>query len=143
MLDQIPLRETGSAARPTSAAFTAPPGPLPLTPARSTPASAARRLASGLAGTLPALVTAGASEMGRGEDADAGGPAGDCAAPAAGAGPPGASPAATITATLCPTGTSSPSRALIAVRTPLAGASTSTVALSVSISMIGSPFATV
>src|SRR5215472_11935433 len=143
MLDQIPLREAGSAARPTSAALTAPPGPLPATPARSTPASAARRLASGLAATLPALTGEGALDMAGGEDAGTCRPAGGCTAATAGAGPPGVSPAATITATRWPTGTSSPSRALIAVRTPLAGASTSTVALSVSISMMGSPFATV
>src|SRR5262249_30905098 len=122
MVDQIPLRGAGSALRPTSTALTAPPGPLPATPTRSIPASAATRPASGLAATLPALMGEGALDMAGGGDADTCRPAGGCTAATAEAGPPWVSPAATITATFCPTGTSSPSRALIAVRTPLAGA---------------------
>ena len=52
------------------------------------------------------------------------------------------SPGATIHAMVRPTGTSAPSVALIPARIPSAGASTSTTALSVSISTRGSPFET-
>src|SRR4029453_11598046 len=51
-----------------------------------------------------------------------------------------ASPAAKTTAIVRPTGTTSPSRALTSRSTPEAGASSSTVTLSVSISTTGSPF---
>ena len=54
----------------------------------------------------------------------------------------GFSPASTIHAMVCPTGISAPSDALIPARNPSAGASTSTTALSVSISRRGSPFET-
>src|SRR5262245_44169761 len=59
------------------------------------------------------------------------------AAPAAA---PPASPAAKTTAIVRPTGTTSPSRADTSRSTPEAGASSSTVTLSVSISTTGSPF---
>ena len=52
------------------------------------------------------------------------------------------SPDATITATVSPTGTSAPSGARTPARRPSAGASISTVTLSVSTSIRGSPFAT-
>src|SRR5262245_32447801 len=51
-----------------------------------------------------------------------------------------ASPAAKTTAIVRPTGTTSPSRAVTSRSTPEAGASSSTVTLSVSISTTGSPF---
>jgi hypothetical protein len=50
--------------------------------------------------------------------------------------------AAAMTAMVWPTGTMSPSCAVTSRRTPEAGASISTVTLSVSISTIGSPFLT-
>ncbi len=53
-----------------------------------------------------------------------------------------ASPGATIHAMVCPTGMSEPSAALMPARMPSAGASTSTTALSVSISRRGSPLVT-
>src|SRR2546426_1451136 len=56
--------------------------------------------------------------------------------------PPPASPAARMTAIVWPTGTTSPSCAVTSRSTPAAGASISTVTLSVSISTIGSPFCT-
>jgi hypothetical protein len=52
------------------------------------------------------------------------------------------SPAARMNAIACPTGTSCPSLAETPPRTPSAGASISTVTLSVSTSISGSPFAT-
>ena len=55
----------------------------------------------------------------------------------------GASPAAAMRAMVWPTGTTSPSCAVTLVRMPEAGASISTVTLSVSISTMGSPFRTV
>jgi hypothetical protein len=51
--------------------------------------------------------------------------------------------AAAMTAIVWPTGMTSPSRAVTSRRIPEAGASISTVTLSVSISTIGSPFRTV
>src|SRR5579871_5761216 len=66
---------------------------------------------------------------------------------AVGAGPEapsvgGCSPGAAIQAMVCPTGISAPSEAFTPARTPSAGASTSTTALSVSISSRGSPLVT-
>src|SRR5438445_2369252 len=66
----------------------------------------------------------------------------DAAAAGAGADAP-ASPAAKINAIVLPTGTTSPTPAVTSRSTPEAGASISTVTLSVSISTMGSPLATV
>src|SRR6267378_2394207 len=109
----------GALAAATSPASTAPPGPEPRTTRRSTPRSPARRRALGDAATR------------RAEDWAAGTTA---AAP---------SPAAKISAIVLPTGTTSPTPAVTSRSTPDAGASTSTVTLSVSISTMGSPFCTV
>src|SRR5437899_3185397 len=95
-----------------------------LTRLRSTPCCSASFRASGDAFTAPAALAAGLTAEG---------------APAA---PPPTSPAATIIAMVCPTGTTSPCRAVTSRSTPEAGASISTVTLSVSISTIGSPFCT-
>src|SRR3989442_980330 len=92
--------------------------------ARSTPCCSASLRASGDAFTAPA------------ETAPAG-------AAAAGEPPAPASPAAKISAIVWPTGTTSPARAVTSRRTPDAGASISTVTLSVSISRIGWPLCTV
>src|SRR6266852_5598246 len=98
--------------------------PAGLTWARSTPCSSAILRA-------------------RGEALTAAAGAGTAVAPA---GCPGvtkpASSEAKISAIVCPTGTSSPARAVTSPRTPEAGASISVVALSVSISTSGSPFRT-
>src|SRR6059036_2332361 len=88
---------------------------------RSTPCCSARRRASGDAFTRSAPAAGGAA------------PAGAAVA----------SLAATMTAIVVPTGTTSPTRAVTSRSTPEAGASTSTVTLSVSISSSGSPLATV
>src|SRR5713226_8130087 len=80
----------------------------------------------------------------RGEALTAAAGAGTAAAPAD-RGPGATEPAsseAKISAIVCPTGTTSPSRAVTSPRTPEAGASISVVALSVSISTSGSPFRT-
>src|SRR5207245_10282341 len=76
---------------------------------------------------------------------DAPAPAGTppAAGPTGAAGPAApASPGAKISAIVLPTGTTSPARAVTSRKTPEAGASISTVTLSVSISTIGSPFLT-
>src|SRR4029453_594848 len=88
-------------------------------------AAAGPPAATGGAGTAPVVAALAAGITG----ADA------TAAPA--------SPAAKTTAIVRPTGTTSPSRALTSRSTPEAGASSSTVTLSVSISTTGSPFPTV
>src|SRR6266581_6397627 len=97
--------------------------PAGLTWARSTPCSWAILRARGEA------LTAGAGTTLT--------PAGGC---------PGATDAASseakISAIVCPTGTTSPARAVTSPRTPETGASISVVALSVSISTSGSPFRT-
>src|SRR5437762_3180444 len=131
------------AARNTSLAKTLPSGPLPLREARLTPFSRAIRLAAGDASKRPLLGTieglaevAGAAgaevfvsmETGAGAT-DFGSGAGD-------------SPGARNRANLCPIGTSWPDFALTCDQPPDAGASVSTVALSVSISISGSPLAT-
>src|SRR4029453_2270531 len=85
-------------------------------------AAAGPPAATGGAGTAPVVAALAAGITG----ADA------TAAPA--------SPAAKTTAIVRPTGTTSPSRALTSRSTPEAGASSSTVTLSVSISTTGSPF---
>src|SRR5947199_4553381 len=78
----------------------------------------------------------------RGEALTAG--AGTTLTPAGGC--PGATDAASseakISAIVCPTGTTSPARAVTSPRTPETGASISVVALSVSLSTSGSPFRT-
>jgi len=81
--------------------------------------------AAGIAGTAPVAAALAAGMTG-------------AAAPA-----PPASPAPRMSAIVRPTGTTSPSAAVTSRSTPDAGASISTVTLSVSISTIGSPFCTV
>src|SRR5438105_4913095 len=104
----------------------------------------------------PPTVTAGVFTVGRGAAdlcaAGVGEPGADAAAgadvaamSAASAAPLGgavASLAAKMTAIVLPTATTSPTDALTSRRTPEAGASISTVTLSVSISSNGSPFTT-
>src|SRR5262245_20268497 len=107
-----------------------------LTRVRSTPCCSASLRASGDAFTPaagPAAAT-GAAGTAPVVAAFAAGITGEAAAAAP------ASPAAKTTAIVCPTGTTSPSRALTSRSTPEAGASSSTVTLSVSISTTGSPF---
>src|SRR5262245_55620516 len=99
---------------------------------RSTPCCSASLRASGDAFTPPAAT--GAAGTAPVVAAFAAGITGEAAAAAP------ASPAAKTTAMVRPTGTTSPSRALTSRSTPDAGASSSTVTLSVSISATGSPF---
>src|SRR6267142_4189816 len=115
-------RAAPGVAAETSATRMAPDG---LTWARSTPCSWAILRARGEA--LAGAAGAGAAVA----------PAGFCP----GATDP-ASSEAKISAIVCPTGTTSPARAVTSPRTPEAGASISVVALSVSISTSGSPFRT-
>src|SRR2546423_3819051 len=155
----------------TSAASAAPPGPEPGSARTSTPRSCARRRAFGDAALRRAAVpSAGATASVRlstwaRTSAFSIRPLavftrarstpccsailrarGDALITAAAAGAPGtaaASPGARISAIVLPTGTTSPARAVTSCSTPDAGASISTVTLSVSISTIGSPFLTV
>src|SRR5436309_3090524 len=106
---------------------------------RSTPCCSAIRRARGDAFTAPAggAPAAGGAGMAPVAAALAGGMTGAAAA----ASP--TSPGATISAIVRPTGTTSPSFAVTSRSTPEAGASISTVTLSVSISTMGSPLRTV
>src|SRR6267378_827739 len=99
---------------------------------RSTPCCSASLRASGEAFTAPVEPAADEVLVGA---ANPPVPAGVVEAPA--------SPAAKISAIVLPTGTTSPTPAVTSRNTPEAGASTSTVTLSVSISTMGSPFCTV
>src|SRR4029453_11739697 len=134
----------GGDAAGTASASTAPPGPEPRSAPPPTPPSAGRPppggpasfrargdafapaggppAATGATGTAPVVAAFAAGITGEAE----------ATAPA--------SPAAKTTAIVRPTGTTSPSRALTSRSTPEAGASSSTVTLSVSISTTGSPF---
>src|SRR5215471_13690462 len=122
----------------TSAASTAPPGPLPATAATSTPRALASRRAFGEAsprrgfgagapGMAAFVIVAGISVATTGTDL---GSSVNC------------SPSASTSAITEPTGTSAPSGTAKPARVPSAGASISTVTLSVSTSSSGSPFAT-
>src|SRR4030095_13947436 len=110
-----------------------------LTRARSTPYCSASFRASGDAFTVAVDAPTPAGGDGTAPVAAAlaaGMTAGDTAAP------PPTSLAAAIVAIVRPTGTTSPCCAVTSRSTPDAGASISTVILSVSISTIGSPFCT-
>src|SRR5713226_1034963 len=142
----------------TSATSTAPAGPVPWIAARSFPCSAASLRALGEAGIRrvrlvvvdsPSMNRAPsinrAPSMNRGATAVTCPSVGvsPCAGPtSATAGSCGDSPGARIAAITCPTGISTPTAPVTLASTPEAGASISTVALSVSISTNGSPFAT-
>ena len=121
-----------------STAWTAPSGPAPVTAARSIPRSEARRRASGEAGcslwSPPALRAT--SPLGVADT-----PALRVISLVGGEGA-ALSPSPRMTAIVVPTATSAPGSALIEARVPVAGDSTSTTALSVSISSSGSPFVT-
>src|SRR5205823_7978346 len=160
-----------AAATATSAASTAPPGPEPRSARTSTPRSCARRRAFGDAAPRRAAVpsAAGATDSVRlstcartsafsirPPDVFTRARSTPCcsaslrargdaliAAAAGGDGAAAGSPGARISAIVLPTGTTSPARAVTSCSTPDAGASISTVTLSVSISTIGSPFLTV
>src|SRR2546427_2578860 len=119
---------SGGFAVATSAARTAPPGPEPRSALTSRPRSAASRRGFGDAAARRAAGTAAAVEC-------------SCSATLRARGD-AASPGATISAIAWPTGTTSPARAVTSLRIPDAGASISTVTLSVSISTIDSPFLT-
>ena len=110
----------------TSAAMIAPPGPLPLTAARSTPRLAASRRAFGDASVRRSGTRRRDLRNSRRRTGTASSD----------------SPAASTQAIVSPTGTSSPSAAQIPASAPVAGASISTVTLSVSISSSGSPRST-
>src|SRR5258705_3994176 len=111
-----------------------------LTRVRSTPCCSASFRASGDAFTAPADTPTAAGGDGTAPVAAA--LAAGLTADGAPVAPPPTSPAATIIAMVCPTGTTSPCLAVTSRSTPEAGASISTVTLSVSISTIGSPFCT-
>src|SRR5947208_4101568 len=161
-----------AAATATSAASTAPPGPEPRSARTSKPRSCASRRAFGDAALGRASVPSagGATDSVRFSTCGrtsafsirplavftrarstpccsailrARGDALIVAAAAGGDGAAAASPGARISAIVLPTGTTSPARAVTSCSTPDAGASISTVTLSVSISTIGSPFLTV
>src|ERR1700719_2193888 len=127
----------------TSDARISPPEPDPRIVERSTPSSLASRRAFG------EIFMPDGGACGEAPDGPASGDDSACKCDpprAAGAGDAvssgGASPAATIHAIVCPTGMSAPTMALMPARIPSAGASTSTTALSVSISRSGSPLVT-
>src|SRR5580700_1072119 len=137
------LEAGAAAAACTSEARISPPGPDPRSLETSTPNSFARRRALGEIFAFVAAATAG----GAATIAPAGSlllcePARAPGAEAAGSVAGGLSPGATIQAMVCPTGMSAPANAVIPARIPSAGASTSTTALSVSISRSGSPLVT-
>src|SRR5579864_3682211 len=125
-----------------SEARISPPGPEPCKPAMSTPSSLASLRAFGEIFAV-AEVTLDAEDA---TACDASILVWDTAlavgADPAGSSDGGCSPGATIHAIVCPTGISAPSAALIPASKPSAGASTSTIALSVSISRRGSPLVT-
>ena len=137
-----------------SSATISPPGPEPLIVVRSTlPSLASRRafgetrismFGFGVAGSRFGVPWFGGSEVSGACDPgtmnpEPGTPNPEPAADASGAVSPGCSSHAMV----CPTGMTAPSRAVTAERMPSPGASTSTTALSVSISASGSPFLTV
>src|SRR3989441_10911402 len=109
-----------------------------FTRARSTPCCSAIFRASGDAFTAPADALTATGGVGTAPVAAA--LAAGMTASAEATAP--TSPAARMTAIVCPTGTTSPACAVTSRSTPDAGASISTVTLSVSISTIGSPFCT-
>src|SRR5437868_4160811 len=128
----------------TSSAVITPSGPVPRTSARSTPNSFASRLAFGeICSARPATTILAAAPVCTPAAAC-------CAAPlvaraASAAGPAlagGFSPGATSHAIVSPTGITAPTSAVIPASVPSPGASTSTTALSVSISSSGSPLRT-
>ena len=130
-----------AAAACTSEARISPPGPDPRKPEISTPNSLARRRALGeirALGAAPGPGVAAAAWAGSTLLCDTARAPGAVADSSCG----GFSPGATIHAMVCPTGMSWPAEALIPARMPSAGASTSTTALSVSISRSGSPLVT-
>lgn len=153
------IRASSSAAPSTSAKTILPPGPEPLTEARSTPLAAATRRANGEAATRPSFSLAGAglgsgagSEAGSGEDSgdgfgdgsgeDSGEDSGAGLALALGDGAASSSPA--MRKITVPTGTSSlPASTKISETTPSSMDSNSIEALSVSISHSTSPDLTV
>ena len=110
-------------------------GPVPATPARSTPSAAAARVAMGVALASPAIAGAAPAPLGEGAawlplgapfaEAPAGAPAPSC-----------------IRAMTCPTTTVAPSSASSSVIVPAAGAGSSMSTLSVEISTIVSPSST-
>src|SRR5690242_13274381 len=102
-----------------------PPGPVPLTAARSTPSAAATRAATGVT-LAPSGTDGGTSPAGRGAVVGSG--AGAVVVEAAAAAP------ALIRAMTCPTPTVSPASARISVIVPVAGEGTSASTLSVEIS---------
>src|SRR5713226_6378407 len=141
-----------SAARSTSSRPIMPPGPVPATVARLTPSSCAKRRAAGEAlGRPPALTGVRAGTR---TPATAALPAGCCPLndsafcrlisassriSAATCSSDRSSPGATITAREAPTGAFCPCGTSSQRRIPVAGASTSFVAFSLSISTRGSP----
>src|SRR5579884_1624405 len=133
-----PFPRAGAAAASTSAATTAPFGPLPASASIAIPRACARRRAFGEASGRP--VRRGGGSIPAGDAATASTSRTSLGSVAAKTG--ASSPAATTTATTSPTGTSSPSCARTPASVPSAGASISTVTLSVSTSISGSPFTT-
>ena len=131
---------SGTAAR-TSSARISPPGPEPRTLLMSTSRSRAMRLALGETLTLavvPGLGAAGVSTTALAVGLLSVRRPVSVGPESAG----GASPGCTSHAMACPTGTTSPSRALMPARIPLPSASISTTALSVSTSRSSSPLVT-
>ncbi len=135
----------GGFAPSTSALTMRPFGPEPLTPARSTPLSAAIRLASGLATTRSPFAAGAAAGAATGPGAATGTGAAvadgaGSAALAAGTGALASSSSPAIVAITVPTFTPSlPSATSIDTTVPSSTASNSIVALSVSISAMMSP----
>ena len=131
------------AARSTSSAKILPSGPLPLRVAISISCSRAMRFAAGDASSRPPLGTVETGvgvKFAAGADFFAGVATRFGVADFVAAGSD--SPGSKIIAIRCPTGTSSPAWAITWVNMPEVGASISTVALSVSISISGSPLVT-
>ncbi len=127
----------------TSSATISPAGPVPLIFAMSTPCSFARRRAFGEICMGPAFATGPEAAAGA-ADAVACGAAAPVRPVCVGAVlAGGASPAFSSHAMVCPTGTTSPTFAVMPPRIPSPAASISTTALSVSTSSSSSPFLTV
>src|SRR5262250_1413063 len=122
--------------------MTAPSGPVPLRDARSMPVSLAILLAAGDA-SMRVAKSPFDPPLANGEIGGFGCVTGlTCESGTETRAGAAASPGAKMTAILFPTGTSSPAEAVTFAKIPEAGASISTVALSVSISMSGSPLVT-
>ena len=128
----------------TSSAVIAPSGPVPGTIAKSTPNSFARRRAFGeiCGGALATVVFAAAAAWTAARVCCGTPPIERAAGRAAATFTGGCSPGATSHAMVSPTGITAPTSAVIPASIPSPGASTSTTALSVSISSNGSPLRT-